>query len=236
MLSIEPRISHEFQQFLPEFIGGLMPLSIVFIQRFQNNIFQPFRYFRIELPRLGRIGEQLGVPKDKLVFSFKRELAGQQVEKSGPDRVDIHQRVVGPYRRSKLLGSHIRRCPAGRSGHGQIGIILGLGNAEIDNFNLPRFIDHDIARLDIPVKYPLIMRELKRIQDLDDYLDRFLDRKSPAILDEFVQRLAVDILHGDNQLFTVIEEMLDLADIPVSVQERHFVRLLAEPIDQSVIR
>ena len=54
-------------------------------------------------------------------------------------------------------------------------------------------------------------------------------------MDLFLEGYAFDVLHGDEGVFTVVEEVFNPADVGVAVKERQLVGFMSKPFSQTGI-
>ena len=134
-----------------------------------------------------------------------------------------------------MLRGHVGRGPTGSAGEGQIGVGFRFGNTEIDNFHLPLLVEHDVARLDIAMVDSLLVSKLQNIKKITDDLQRLFGGEFPFAFDPFLERYAFDVLHGDDGVLAVAEEVFNPADAGVAVKQRQLVGFMPEPFPQAGI-
>ena len=123
-----------------------------------------------------------------------------------------------------LLGGHVRQLPLGHPGLGDVRPQAGLGDAEVQHPGHPVDADHDVLGRDVPVddvqRPPglagRLVRGVQPVQHAGDHADR--DRRgdararAPARSDQPRQRLAVDVLHDQQQLAVVDRDHVQRSD------------------------
>src|SRR5580700_12249612 len=120
-----------------------------------------------------------------------------------------------------MLGIKLRRILrrglvlAGRRGD-------GFCQAEIENFYRAALGDENICRLDIAMDDAFGVRSIERVGDLNAYIYDLIERHRAAG-DAMLERLAVEILHGDEPLAIAFIDFVDGADIRM-IQRRSGLR------------
>ncbi len=98
---------------------------------------------------------------------------------------------------ANLLGRHVSRRSQRSARRRQRGRVQVLGDPEIGQLDLAVGRDHQVRRLQIAVDDAMLVGVVQRVADLDSQLDHLAPGQVPAILEHFLQGLALDVLHGD---------------------------------------
>ena len=127
--------------------------------------------------------ERLGVAHD---VSRGREVpaAGQHLEEDRAERINIGA-LIHLFARLRLFRRHVFQCAHDVTADGER--LPGIGGAqfcetEIGDERLAILAEQNIARLQIAVKNPVLVRELHRLADLQEHGQRLLDRENPGVL------------------------------------------------------
>ena len=86
---------------------------------------------------------------------------------------------------------------------------------EIPHFNLHLFIDKEVAKFQISVNNAVLVQILQSIHDLQCVALHLEFVQSFPALEQVVQRLILANFQQDVNIFRVLEEMLELADVLV---------------------
>ncbi len=86
-----------------------------------------------------------------------------------------------------------------------------LGQPEIHDLGVSLGGDHDVGRLEVAVDDPVPVSVLEGLADLQGNADGVLERHG-LVLHPVLQGLALDILHGDEDLALVFSRFIDFAD------------------------
>ncbi len=89
----------------------------------------------------------------------------------------------------------------------------------------------DVGRLDVAVHYPLGVRRIQRVGNLNREIDRGVDVERP-VSDPLVQPAALEQFHRDEPPPFPFPDVVDRADVRV-VQRRGRARLAQVPIDRA---
>ncbi len=87
-----------------------------------------------------------------------------------------------------------------------------MGNAEVEHLGLPRFIDQDVAGLQVAMNDPLVVGVLQRVAYERDKLQP-RRRVHTASANVFVQGHAIDEFHGEERPALFVQTcLMDLGD------------------------
>ena len=114
------------------------------------------------------VDEHPGIPA-------KRQFASEQLEQDHTQRVHIAARICVVGRSLGLLRRHVGGRPQHLAVHGHRDLTgLPLGQTEIHDPGCTSIIEHDIARLQIPVDHAVLMSMLHRVGKLGHHFRSFL--------------------------------------------------------------
>ena len=88
-----------------------------------------------------------------------------------------------------------------------------LGDAEVEDLDVPVLRDEDVLGLDVAVDDPLLVRRGKAVSDLDGVVDGLLRRQGSAEL--FAERFALQKLRDDEGASLVRPDVVDDEDVGV---------------------
>ncbi len=167
------------------------------------------RQLRIPLRGRDRRLIQLRRPDGVLVAAGKGPAGGQEFLQTDPERVEAGPRVrrggpLGPLRRHVVKRSAGQAVPGGLSLRGE------SGDAEVEQLQLTRSRDHHLGRLQIPVDNTLAV--VQGFQCLLGAAAHLLDRQR-AVLDQYVERLPLDVLHEHGKLTIQGQRIVELGDV-----------------------
>src|SRR5882724_1335375 len=89
-----------------------------------------------------------------------------------------------------------------------------LRQTEVENLQLVSLVEHYIRGLDVAVNDVAAMRFGQRVGQLERELQRLIERKWPPA-DELLERLAVDVLHHEEQDILGFVDFVDRTDVRV---------------------
>ncbi|WP_239516537.1 hypothetical protein [Streptomyces sp. ICC4] len=126
----------------------------------------------------------------------ERRLAGQQFVADHARGVEIGRRDgAEPLR---LLGRHVERCAEHRVRVGDPDAgRTGTGDAEVRDRDPAVVTEHQVRRLDVPVRHALQVGGVQRVQGLPGDVQHLLGGERPALRADLVERPALDELHHD---------------------------------------
>ena len=107
--------------------------------------------------------------------------------------------------------------------------MLQFGQAEVQQLGA-RFREHDVERLQIPVRYPIAVGLVQRVGNLDRILQHLLHRQR-ALLQVIRQRFPLQVLHHqivDSILMADVEERADVRMIQAGDGARFAIEALAQ--------
>ncbi len=128
-----------------------------------------------------------------------------------------------------------------RAGHTLSGIANGrgffrlcsrhskLGQSKIQNLGVAAFGDKNICRFDVAVHDSFCVRGIQSISELDGQGQQNVNLNRITV-DAVLQRLAVEIFHGDESLAVVFADFVDGADVRV-IQSRGGARFAAKAFE-----
>ena len=105
----------------------------------------------------------------------------------------------------------------------------GAGDAEVGDPGAALGVDEHVLGLEVAVDDPALVRELRRLEDLADDLDRLADGQ-PA-RDQVLERGALDVLHRDPVAAVGLAAVVDADHVRV-LEPRRRLRLAAEALDE----
>ena len=160
---------------------------------------------------------------------LKRQRAGQEPVQHHANRIEVSPSV------DLLAECLFRWHVSGRSQHGPVDRhVLGATHArdpEVHHFDAAMLGDHHVGRLHVPMHNAEAVRVLKRRQDLVGEAAGAIKRYRSQTLQQFLERLAANELHGDHEVRFRLEQFINRGDFRVvELGERR--RFSAEPFDQ----
>ena len=128
--------------------------------------------------------------------AFEGRPPRQALVEDRPQRVHVHRRADGAGPGGGLLGGHVaRRAQDGaRARLAGVGVLDGLGQAEVGDLGHAVGRQEDVGRLQVAVDDPAFVRRLERFRDLNADGDRLVQRDRPA-RDPIRQVLPADQFH-----------------------------------------
>jgi hypothetical protein len=139
-------------------------------------------------------------------------LVGEQLVTDDADGEDVGAGVDGMAQ--QLFRRHVPRRADDRR-HAGRQTVDDLGDAEIEDLEPPRAVDQQIARLDVAMDHVHLVRRGSPGAHLLEPADLLGDgHRSPA-LDDFGQRVALEVLHDDVRLGGDLAEVVDRDDVGV---------------------
>ncbi len=167
------------------------------------------------------------VAVDRLV----RRVSLHRVEDGRPQR----PHVAG--RRRRRAARHLRGEEAGRAdeeaGPGELLVGLEPGDAEVAQLHLPLRRDQDVARLDVAVHDPRLVRGGQRCCGLRDQRRRGVGGERAAAAHQLGEVLRLDVLHHQPVLAGLLHQVEDHHHVLV-VEPRRHLRLAAHPVEVGV--
>ena len=113
--------------------------------------------------------------------------------------VDVRA-MIGVGRVLALLGRHVKRCPHGGAGQGQIEIagadvtVQELDQTEVRQFDRSIFRKENVGRFEIAVNHALLVGVLQRETELEKDFDRLRGSEPPS-LQEVVEIRPIHVVH-----------------------------------------
>ena len=120
---------------------------------------------------------------------------------------------------------------------GSIGHVIGfraaaeLGDPEIRHLHPPVPIHQNVARLDVAMHHSAVVRELDRIADLRNQLERQIGDHAAA-LDQAREIRPVDVFHREKEPSVALAEFMDRHD-PRMIERRQGLRLTLETLAEA---
>ena len=118
-----------------------------------------------------------------------------------------------------------------------VGLIGQLGQAEIEHFDGARTFrcaaDHHVSRLEIAMDNSRRVGRRQSVRDLHRILQRLSERQ-PLARNHLVQRLARDVLHGDEVEAVIAGDIVNGDDVGVIQRRGRFCLLHEAPLALSV--
>jgi hypothetical protein len=182
---------------------------------------------RVELRRdvLRHVRDRGEILVDDLVGDRRQVLAGegfpvrQHLVEDDPERKDVAPAVHGSA--GHLLRGHVVRRAEELARRRQI---RGgdLGDAEVRDLHLAVGGDHDVRRLDVAVDDPFPVGVVERLGDLPNDVGDLIGRELAPVDHETLERLSLDVLHGDERHATVLvlADVVDRDDVRVRENPR----------------
>ena len=100
-----------------------------------------------------------------------------------------------------------------------VGVAQPNGETEVENLDLPLVAQHDVGGLDVPVHETAVMRVRDGLRKLHGVLDELVERQ-PGGANDFLQRVAFDVLHRDIRLAVGLADLVDRAHVRVIERAR----------------
>ena len=160
----------------------------------------------------------------------------QQLEQYHAQRINIRAAVEPARVGRKLFGAHVVECAQQLTGPGlarsrqNVGR-RDVGNAEIEDFGLARFLDQDVARLQVAMNDGLIVSVLHRVAHLGQKLEArpSVEASTAGIL---IQGHPADHFHGDEWPAVVTHaRFIDLGDTEM-LEPGQDLCFILEPLDE----
>jgi hypothetical protein len=108
---------------------------------------------------------------------------------------------------------------------------LAPGQPEIQDSDVPLLVDHHVGRLQVAVDHLLRMGRLEPARDPGRDLHRLSLVKPAGLVQQLVERLAFDPLHGEKEESFTLADVVDAADVGVRDLARD-PHLAAKTLDQ----
>ena len=192
--------------------------------------------------RLVAVGEQ--PPEDRV--AAERRPADQQGVQGAAQPIDVGAVVGGP-RVLRLLGGHVVGGAHEHPGMREPGVVAGAGargrrrrlvehagQAEVEDADDPPGVDHEVARLDVPVDDPPRMGRVEPAGGLGQEVEGLADRQGADVLEELLQVAAAEVFH-DQEVDAAVLVGVDHADEVGVVHQGRGLRLAAEPLDRRAV-
>ena len=182
----------------------------------------------------------------------QRQFAGEHFVKHNTERIDIRAMVHG-LRVLHLLRRHVMRCADDLAFLSDWGSSLALrppathrmgegrgegrasthnsGNAKVSDLHPALFVEQDVLRLDVAVDDAFIVRELERLANLRDDLQRLARRQFARLL-QLSQVKSIDKLHDEEGQSVGLAELMDGDDVRMA-QSRQRAGLAIEPLGKT---
>ena len=187
---------------------------------------------RDHLPQLRR--GLLGDPSEDAVAepAGKGLLVAEELEHHRAAREDVG--AVVDRQAAHLLGRHVVEAADQRAGVGDAGIGQ-LGDAEVEDLQAAApLLDHQVGRLDVAVDDVEAVRVGQAVAQLLEQPQLAGDDGRLLAPDPHRQRLAVDVLHGDERLAVLLADVEDADDVLV-LEHAGGVRFLHEAAPDLVV-
>ncbi len=194
-------------------------------QRLQN---QPLQLGR-DLLVVGRRRDDLDVPhlleRGEVGLADEQALAREQLVKDDADREDVAALVDG--QAAHLLRRHVAELPLQDAGLRGRGLARRLGNAEVDELDLPVVPDEHVLRRDVamdevqlaPLRVALVVGVVQPLADLHHHPAGHRHRQRVAAaahaVEDRAQVAAVHVLQRDEEASLDLTEVEDLRDVRV---------------------
>ena len=134
-----------------------------------------------------------------------------------------------------LLGREVRR---GSEDGGRLRDRVGRGrdasDPEVRHLHAPVLVEHDVARLDVPVDHALRVGGLERVAHVDPDLDRAVGHDPPAAGDQVGERSPLDVLH-DDEVHAVVGPGVEDRDEVLIADPRRRLCLAPEAVDEVLV-
>jgi hypothetical protein len=176
----------------------------------------------------------LGDPSEHAVPEAAREglLVAEQLEHDRAAREDVGAVVDG--QAAHLLRRHVVEAADQGAGVGDAGIGQ-LGDAEVEDLQAAApLLDHQVGRLDVAMDDAEAVRVGEPVAQLLEQAQLADQRGRLLAPDPHRQRLAVDVLHGDEGLAVLLADVEDADDVLV-LEHTGGVRLLHEAAPDLVV-
>ena len=217
----------------------------VFLQTFVDDVFQGNRQVGVEPQRRHRRAMKQGVEHVGRVAA-ERQHPGPHLVEYDSERKQVAARVQ--FAPACLFRRHIGHRPQQSAGVGQPlhRFSLGQGGAfgeqrigrhyfrksEIQNLGVPALVDEDVRRLDVAMNDALCVGRIQPLGHIDGDLEDLLGLHGAA-LDEVLEGLPFQELHGDERPSVVGADLVNGADVGM-IQRRSRARFQPEPFQRAV--
>ena len=162
----------------------------------------------------------------------KRLLVGQELEHHRTAREDVGAMV--DRQAAHLLGRHVVEAADQRAGVGDARV-GELGDAEVEDLEpAAALLDHQVGRLDVAVDDVEGVGVGQAVAELLEQAQLAHHRGGLLAADPLRQRLAVDVLHGDERLAVLLADVEDADDVLV-LEDTGGVRFLHEAAPDLVV-
>ncbi|OQA94875.1 MAG: hypothetical protein BWY25_02630 [Chloroflexi bacterium ADurb.Bin222] len=160
-------------------------------------------------------------------------LSAQHLIRHNPQRIEITAVI---YRQPlNLFRRHVRRRSQYRAARGEprgrARPLQGLRDAEICNHDPVVFREQDIRRFDIAVQKAPFVCIIQCLRYLPQNPNRPLQRQGALIKDHLLQRLALNIFHGDENVAFLLAHLVNGHDVRVAQVGSHD-RLLLKALNE----
>ena len=210
---------------------GIAPARIL-LQRLVDDLLDVGIGVRDHLPQLRR--GLLGDPSEDAVSepAGERLLVAEELEHDRADREDVG--AVVDRQAAHLLGRHVVEAADQGAGVGDAGIGQ-LGDAEVEDLQAAApLLDHQVGRLHVAVDDVEAVRVGQAVAQLLHQPQLAGDGGRLLAADPHRQRLAVDVLHGDERLAVLLADVEDADDVLV-LEHAGGVRFLHEAAPDLVV-
>ncbi len=210
---------------------GVVAARRVLLQAFERDRLDVGRHRRHEPPQRHRIFVQdLQQDLDR-ALPLERRPPRDELVQHGPQPVDVRAPVEGVNVAARLLGRHVGRRPQGQTGVRQpFGGGLA-GQAEVQDIGMQLAVaalDHDVPRLEVAMHEPGPVGGVHPIRDRRHQADLLVQGEGRA---SSLQRLPLDVLHGDVGTTGRFPHFVDAADVRM-VHSRLEAGLAHQPLDE----
>ena len=148
----------------------------------------------------------------KIVFAIEGAFVGQQLVEHHGYRKQVRARIN--FLALHLLGRHVLQG----SHHAALGArrfvrILHACDAEIGQLDAPARFDQQVGRLHIAMHDALLVRIVKRGQQIANHFQRLLKRVAHALIKVVLEVVALDVLHDEERDIAVAVRIVDAHNI-----------------------
>ena len=186
---------------------------------------------RVDGPQWGRLGFDQAEQDLNLAVAFERPRPAEQLVQNHSEGEDIGSAIDGAEIATRLLRRKVARCSHDLSGHGEPRHLLDPGDPEVEDIGVgPAVVigHQDVGRFEVAVDETGGVGRLDRLRHSFDQQYLVLGGQ---LFRGHVQRLALDILHGDVGPTLVLADLVHLAHRRV-VDPCLRPRLAHQPLDQ----
>ena len=161
----------------------------------------------------------------------ERDRAREHLVEDDAERVQVGRLV--DLRAARLLRREVLRGADDRALLGHLAR-AGARDAEVRDLQVPLAVDEHVVRLDVAVDEAVPVREPQRREDLPRVVDGDRHGRRPALEDQLLERLAVEVLHRDVVRPLGLAAVVDRDDVRVR-EARGVLRLVPEARDELVV-